>query len=133
MRIRRVITALVLLLVCAVGLFFLAPRLTQYYRFRHKSGDYYAEFTRACDAVLAEHPVGTNRFIELSLTDPALPKIIRDLQPLKITVQPQRVWILHGGSIEFGIAWERDEVRTKVWSLTTACESDVRVVYVASR
>ena len=133
MRVPRAIILLVLLLVCIAGVFFVAPHLTQYSRFRHKSDDYYAELTKACDAILAQHPVGTNRFIELSVADPSLPKIVADLQPLKIEIQPQRVWILHGGSIEFGISWEQDENRTNVWTLSTACESDVRVVYVASR
>jgi hypothetical protein len=131
MRVPCVITAV--LLVCLVGFFFLAPSLTDYSRFRHKTGDYYGELTAACDTILATRPVGTNQFIELSVSDSSVPKIIRDLQPLKIKLQTQRVWILHGGSIKFGIAWERDESRTNVWTLSTACESDVRVVYVASR
>ncbi|PWU15172.1 MAG: hypothetical protein C5B50_15815 [Verrucomicrobia bacterium] len=133
MRVSRVITFLVLLMVCLVGLFFLGPSLTEYSRFRGKSTAYYSALTQAFDKVLIEHPVGTNRFVELSVTDPSLPKVIRDLQPLKIKLQPQRCWILHGGSIEFGISWEQDESRTNVWTLSTACESDVRIVYVASR
>jgi hypothetical protein len=130
-RVPRTITLLVLLSVCIAGVFFVGPHLTQYSRFRHKSDVYYAELTKACDGILTRHPVGTNQFIELSVADPSLPKIIANLRPLKIKIQPQRVWILHGG--EFGIAWEQDESRMNVWRLITACESHVRVVYVASR
>ena len=133
MRTSRVITVFVLLLICLVGLFSLGPRHTQYSRFRHQSDSYYTEFGKACDAILAKHPVGTNRFIELSVVDPSLPKIIRALQPLKITVQSNRVWILRGGSIEFGITWEQDDTRRDVWTLCSACESDVRVLYVTSK
>jgi hypothetical protein len=133
MRIRQIIAVLLLLLASFVGLLIIAPRLTDYSRFRHKSDDYYAELTKACDAMLFEHPLGTNSFVEISINDPKLPRIIRDLQPNKITVQPRRVWILHGGSIRFGIVWEQDESRTNLWELNTACESDVRVVYVAKR
>ena len=132
MRVRRAIIFLVLL-VCIAGVFFIAPHLTQYSRFRHKSYDYYAELTKACDALLVQHPVGTNQFIEISGADPSLPKIVVDLQPLKIKIQSQRVWILHGGSIEFGVSWEQDENRTNVWTLSSACESHVQVLYVASR
>jgi hypothetical protein len=124
---------ILLLVVCLVGGFFLAPRLTDYSRFHHKSSGYYGELSRECDAIRAGHPVGTNQFIELSVTDPSLPKIIRDLQPRKIKVYREGFWILHGGSIEFGIVWEQDKSRTNVWTLSTACESHVRVVYVASR
>ncbi len=133
MRVIRVIAVFALFLICLGGVFFLGPRLTQYSRFQHQGDEYYSELARACDAIIAEHLVGTNRFIELTVTDSSLPKIIRDLHPLKIVVQPQRIWILHGGSIEFGIAWEQDESRTNAWTLSTACESDVRVLYVASR
>src|ERR1041384_1620742 len=122
MRVPRVITVLAPLMVCLFGLFFLGPSLTQYSRFRHKSAAYYTDLTQAFDKLVAEHPVGTNQFVELAVTDPSLPNVILDLQPLRIQVWPHRVWVLHGGSIEFGIEWERDEVRTNIWTLRTACE-----------
>ena len=133
MRALRVIAGMFLIAVCLVGLVFLLPELNDYGRFRHKSDDYYRELTAACDVILASHPVSTNKFIELSVSDSSFPKLIRDLQPLKIIIHPQRIWILHGGSMPFGITWERDERRTNVWSLSTACESGVRVVYVATK
>ena len=133
MRLSKFIIALAVLLLGVLSLYFIAPQLTQYARFRHKSDAYYSELTKAFDTMLAEHPIGTNRWIELSVTDPSLPKVVRDLQPLKIKVSPQRIWVLHGGSIEFGVAWEPDEQRTNVWTLITACESDVRVIYAAGR
>src|SRR5688500_8991356 len=97
MRVPRVITVLALFMVCLIGLVFLGPSLTQYSRFRHKSPAYYSDLTQAFDKLLAEHPVGTNRLVELSVTDPSLPNSILDLQPVKIQVWPHRVWILHGG------------------------------------
>jgi hypothetical protein len=133
MLVRRVIIALVLFLVFLVGLFFFLRADTEYFRFQHKSDRYYAEFAKACDTVLQHNPLGTNQFIELSAADSSLPKVIRDLPPLKIKASRQRVWILHDGSIEFGITWERDDSRANIWTLSTACESDVRVVYTAKR
>jgi hypothetical protein len=43
----RIIGAVVLLLVCLGVLVLRAPTLTQYYRFRHRSTEYYAKLTRA--------------------------------------------------------------------------------------
>jgi hypothetical protein len=133
MRLSKFIMAFAVLLLSILSLYLVAPQLTQYARFRHKSDAYYSELTKAFDTMLAEHPIGTNRCIELSVTDPSLPKVVRDLRPLKVQVWRERVWILHGGSIEFGVEWQRDELRTNVWTLSTACESDVRVIYVAGR
>ena len=109
MRAIYIIASLILLLACASGLFFLSPFLTQYYRFQHKSDTYYIALTKACDSLIANYPLGTNRYAELSIGNASLPKIITDLQPLKIKISSNCVWILHGGSIEFGITWEKAE------------------------
>jgi hypothetical protein len=37
-----------------------------YLRFMDKSERYYGDFTRACDLVLQQHPLGTNEFIRIS-------------------------------------------------------------------
>src|SRR4051794_9680623 len=109
MRVSRVITVIGLFAVCLVAFFFVGPRLTHYCRFQHRGDEYFAQLAKACDAIIAGHPLGTNQFIELSAADPSLPKMVRDLQPLKVKVQAQRIWILHGGVIPFGITWEQDE------------------------
>jgi len=122
---------LVLLTAFVVGLFALWP--DSHFRFRHRSEAYHVEFANACDSLLEQHPLQTNRFIEVSATDPALPKTIRDLQPSKIKVSSNRVWVLSKGG-EFGIAWEpRNEGKTNVWHLITFIESHVRTVFVTKR
>ena len=131
MSVIRNITILAVVVVLGVGLFLIWP--DSYSRFRHRSEPYYAEFSQACDSLLAQHPLGTNRFIEVSVTDATLPKMIRDLSPSKIKISANRVWILSQGD-QFGIAWEpQGEVQTNVWALRTDIESDVRTIYTAKR
>ena len=131
MRVPQTIMVLVLLTGLVVCLFVFWP--DSHFRFRHRSEAYYAEFAKACDSLLEHHPLGTNRFIELSVTGAALPQIIQDLQPSKIKVSSNRVWILSQGNL-VGIAWEpKDEAQTNVWQLITSIESHVRSVYVVKR
>jgi hypothetical protein len=131
MRFPRAIMGLALLAVSVIGLFLFWP--DSHFRFRHQSERYYAEFTAACDTLLAQHPLGTNHFFELSMTDAQLPKIIQDLQPSKIKVSSNQVWILSKGG-EFGISWEpQSETQTNVWRLLTSIESHTRIVYSAKR
>ena len=119
---------IVILAVLGIGLFLFWP--DSYSRFRHRSEAYYVEFAQACDFLIAQHPFGTNRFIEMSPTDATLPQTIRDLRPSKITVSANRVWILSKGD-QFGIAWEPvDEAQTNIWVLRTFIESDTRTIYV---
>jgi hypothetical protein len=122
----------VLLVICFFWFRFVAPDMA-FYRFHHSSEVYYSTLTKSCDTIITEHPLGTNRCIELSISDPSLPKIIHDLQPLKIQVWPHRIWILHGGSAEFGIEWQQDEIHTNVWTLNTARESQIEIAYTASK
>ena len=131
MPLRRNILILGIVGVLIAGLVFVVPSLTpQYFSFRHRNGRYYADFTAACDSLLAEHPVGTNRFIELAVTDASIPKIVRDLRPVKIKLATNWVWILYGGGVEFSVTWEQDETQTNAWVLSTTCESHTRTVYV---
>lgn len=131
MSVLRTITVLAVLAVLGIGLFLFWP--DSYSRFRHRSKAYYAEFAPGCDSLLAQHPLGTNRFIEVPATDATLPQIIQDLRPSKIVVSANRVWILSTGG-QFGIAWEpEDEGQTNVWVLRTIIESDVRTVYAVKR
>src|SRR4051812_7303795 len=108
MRFRGTLRMLLLLALLISGPVFAVRFLTpQYFSFRHRSEKYYAEFTTACESLLTQYPVGTNSFIELNGTDVSIPKIIRDLHPVRIKVAQDRVWILHPGGTEFGVTWER--------------------------
>jgi hypothetical protein len=124
------------LVLIAAFLWFLPELLNpQYFGLRHKSARWYVDFTAACDGVLAAHAPGTNEAIWIPVTDPSLPKIIRDLHPLKLQVNPQRVWMLmvsdsHAG---FGLEWAPKWGDTNVWILQTIAESMETVLYSAER
>jgi len=137
MRALRIIAIMGVTLAFVVGFLWSLPWLLnpQYFGMRHKSAKWYADFTAACDSVLAEHPPGTNEAIRIPVTDPSLPKIITDLHPIKIEVGPQRFWMLlvsdsHAG---FGLTWDPKWDDTNVWVLHTTAESLDTVVYSAMR
>ncbi len=138
MRVPRIIKFLLLGILFA-GFVLLLPILAhpQHFAFRHKSAGYYVEFTKACDSLLAQQPLGTNKFIELPVTNASVPKIIREVHPFKIKLATNWVWILawgegHGKGV--GITWgPENEAQTNVWVLRTTVESHTRTVYVASR
>lgn len=112
-----------------------------YIGFKHKSNEYHAEFAEACDSVLAQHPPGTNEAIELSVSDPSLPRIITDLHPLKVVVFPNQVWILVSESHVDGLAvfWEpqwqpQNQTQTNTWNLgISSGEGPPEFVYFGSR
>lgn len=140
MRAFRNIAIVGLVLAFIVGFLWFLPNLLnpQYFGLRHKSAKWYADFTAGCDSVIASHPLGTNDSIEgiaIPVTDPALPKIITDLHPLKIQVGHQRFWILlvsdsHAG---FGLRWDPKWDDTNIWVLHTTAESLDTVIYSARR
>ena len=120
-----------------IGFLWFLPNLLnpQYFGLRHKSAKWYADFTAACDSVIASHPSGTNDFIGVSVSDSSLPKIITDLHPLKIQAGPQRFWMLlvsdsHAG---FGLTWDPKWDDTNIWILHTTAESLDTVIYSAKR
>lgn len=122
---------------CLAGFVWFLPWLLnpQYFGLRHKSARYYADLTAACDSIMANHPLGTNEVVKIPVTDSTLPKIIKDLSPIKVEVRPQCVWMLlvsdsHAG---FGLAWEPQYGHTNLWVLHTIAESEETVIYVASR
>ena len=137
MRATRIIPALVLVaLVSAVVLFVLFG--TKFRRFKRQSATYHAEVAAACDFMLAHYPIGTNLYgVEISVTDAALPQIVRSLQPIKIKLAPNWAWIWVDGSHTDGlnITWEpQDELHTNIWNLVIGNgEGPSKVVYVASR
>jgi hypothetical protein len=86
-----------------------------YFGFKNKSAKYHADFAEACDFVLAHHPLGTNMFVKLSVTDSSLPQIISDTHPAEIGVGSNIVWVLVSHSHVDGLAviWKpQDEVLT---------------------
>lgn len=82
--------------------------------FMGKDAMYYAEFARACDSLLAQFPIGTNKLLEVSAADVVLPRIIRDWHPRRIQLLPQHVWIQVGETRVngFGVTWRQDDVQT---------------------
>jgi hypothetical protein len=137
MRAFRNIATIGLVLACIFGFLWFLPNLLnpQYFGLRHKSAKWYADFTAACDSVIASHPSGTNDYVGVPVTDPSLPKIITDLHPLKIQAGPQRFWMLlvadsHAG---FGLTWDPKWDDTNIWVLHTTAESLDTVIYSTRR
>lgn len=122
MRGHRTSIALAVIALFVVALFTVPYYLfnADYLRFKHKNAKYHADFAEACDSILMHHPLGTNKAVELSGTDPSLPRIISDLHPKKVGVAPNKVWIgVHDGHIGgLAIIWEpqwmpEDQKQTK--------------------
>ncbi|HUE36662.1 MAG TPA: hypothetical protein VMO20_04675 [Candidatus Acidoferrum sp.] len=131
---RWVVVSLVVLLIIVPSVFALiAPGLLEspYIRFQKHSQTYYSNLARACNTVLAEHPVGTNKFIEIPVTDPSLPKAITDLHPIRIKVGPQGFWMLliSDSRAGIGVGWGPQWDNTNLWVLGEAAESLVTDVY----
>lgn len=107
----------------------------QYFGLRHKSTAYYAQLAAACDTVITRHPPGTNKFVEVSVSDPSLPKIITDLHPIRIKVDPQLFWMVLGSEshLGFGLTWDPKWGDTNTWVLHTTMESEDTVIYSAKR
>jgi len=105
-----------------------------YLRFMGKSPQYYSEFARACDSMLAQHPNAANQFIEIPSADPSVPKIIRNLRPNRITISSNRVHLIVGvGRLGYGISWEPQDGQTNSWAINTFAESLHRVAYFEAR
>jgi hypothetical protein len=140
MRALRIILFIAAIVACIIAFLWFLPNLLnpQYFGLRHKSAKWYADFTAACDSVIASHPLGTNDAIQgimIPVTDPSLPKIITDLHPLKIQVGPQRFWMLlvADSRAGFGLTWDPKWDDTNIWVLHTTAESLDTVIYSARR
>jgi hypothetical protein len=137
MRLFRIILVIALVVVFTVGFLGLLPEILnpQYFGLRHKSAKWYSDFTTACDSVIVTHPLGTNNYITIPVTDPSLPKIITDLHPLKIQVAHQWFWMLlvSDSRAGFGLTWDPKWEDTNTWVLHTTAESLDTVVYSATR
>ena len=136
MRASRVIAVLAVMMVCLLGLFWFLPTFQSHYiRLQHKNPEYYAELAAACDSILAKHAPGSNEVVWIPVTDPSLPTIVRDLHPLKLQVNPQRVWMLLDSDSRAGIGleWQPKWDDTNVWKLDIVAESLETVLYSAER
>jgi hypothetical protein len=131
--VRRVVVSLVaLLVVVPAALAVIVPKLIEspFIRFMERDERYYGSLANACDAVLAEHPLGTNQPLRIAGSDVSLPEIIRDLRPSSVTVSSNRVHIMAGVRL-FGVSWEpQEDGKTNVWSLIVYPEGPQSVVYV---
>lgn len=120
-----------------LGLCWLLPIMfeSHYIRLQHKSPKYYSNLAAACDSILAKHPSGTNKVSWIPVTDPSLPKAVRDLHPLKLQVNPQRVWMLLDSDSRAGIGleWQPKWDDTNVWKLDILGESLETVLYSVRR
>ena len=112
-----------------------------YLHFKYKNAKYHADFAEACDSILIHHPLGTNKAMEISVTDPSLPRIISDWHPKKVGVAPNYVWIdVHDGHIGgLAIIWkprweEQNPTQTNTWNLCiNSGEGPEQIVYVGTR
>ena len=132
----RALAIILVLAAVVLGLLWFLPMFQSHYiRLQHKSHQYYVDLAAACDSILASHPLGTNEAIWIPVTDPSLPKVVRDLHPLKLQVNPQRVWMLldsdsHAG---IGLEWQPKWDDTNVWKLDEVAESFETVLYSVKR
>ncbi len=123
---RNIFASAFLVFVLSIVSFVTYVRATSVYLgFKQKDAKYHAEFAEACDSILAQHPLGTNKVIELSVSDPSLPRIITDLHPVRMGVSPNKVWILVNESHVDGLAviwepeWEpQNPNQTNTWTLS---------------
>ncbi|HWY32642.1 MAG TPA: hypothetical protein VNX46_17895 [Candidatus Acidoferrum sp.] len=120
-----------------LGLFWFLPMMLEshYIRLQHKSSGYYVELAAACDSILAKHPLGTSEVNWIPVTDPSLPKVVRDLHPLKLKVNPQNVWMLldYDSRNGIGLGWGPKWEDTNVWTLSIVAEGLETVLYSAKR
>jgi hypothetical protein len=118
---------------------------SSYLRFVGKDSAYYREFADACDLLLQQHPVGTNDWVyrhglrspensvQIRVTDPSLPRIIRALGPEEVVLSSNRVFILVGvGRGAFGITWAQDS-GPNGWSLRTCAENLEKTHYETTK
>src|SRR3954469_17420072 len=131
-------------LVFGVAFWALFGRQAAYRHFSRMDSGYYRQLADACDSLLQQHPVGTNDWvsptghgspenaIQISGSDPALPKLIRDLNPDKITVHPNRVFIgvPNGG---FAIIWGQSDKGTNWWHLRVYAGDEKKTLYETTK
>lgn len=134
---RVVITLVTLLVIVPAILAIIVPDFLEshWIALQHKSTKFYTGLAAACDSVLSQHPMGTNEAIWISVADPSLPMPIRNMHPLKIQVNSNRVWMLLDSDSHAGIAlaWEPSWTNKNVWVLDISGDAPERVIYTTNR
>ena len=93
---------------------------------------YYQELARACDVVFTQHPIGTNLFIQVEVTNASLPEVIRDLEPSQITIFSNGVSVISWRK-QFGLSWTEQGDDTNVWNLSVCTKGPLTIVYREKR
>jgi hypothetical protein len=130
MRSRRFLVAAVLLL---IGFYlFLQFVVSPSIRLIAKSQTYYKQLADAFELVRQQHPLDTNFFVEVEVTDPTTPKMIQDLNPHRILCSRDgAVAIIGVGMFPNSIGWHRDNTGTNgnTWVLQTRSGIKDKTVY----
>jgi hypothetical protein len=110
---------------------FINPKL---HKFTHRDVGYYTDFAKACDELLQNYPLGTDEFMEIAKTDPSIPEIIRDLQPQKIEITSNHIWMaVEFGRLAFGVSWSPREGMTNPWVITVKNEGGSDILFSTNR
>lgn len=119
----------------ALALFWLVSKRAHYTQLQHQSPEYYAGLAAALDSLFPKQPLALNECMWPPLTDPSLPKVLRDLHPLKIQVNAHDVWMaLDSNSGVHGLVWWRpQEWDTNIWNLEITRGYSNTVLYSARR
>jgi hypothetical protein len=131
----------------------IAPSLLQghWTALQHKSTKFYVHLATACDLLLQHHPSGTNEVFTIidevtgkavtnsvfwvTVTDPSIPKAIRDMHPIKLQVDSTRVSMLLDSDSRAGIglAWHPMSDNTNAWVLEMYGDAPATVIFTSNR
>ena len=129
MRARGLILAAVLGLALILGLPY---AISPYLLFMDKSSAYYAQVADGLELVRQQHPLGTNLFLQIPVSDPSITQVIRDLHPSEIRRFADGAGLRIGtGRGRFTVSWSRDEMHTNssIWTLQSNAEGLRKTVY----
>jgi hypothetical protein len=124
---------LILIAVLLLGLILFVPyAIFPYHRFMEKSSAYYSQVADGLELVRQQHPLGTNLFLDIPVSDPSIPEVIRSLRPSEIRRFADGAGVRIGvGRGRFSVSWSRDTMRTNfnAWNLSTGAEGLRKIVY----
>ena len=132
---QRLLILLLVMFVAPAALAVIVPSLVEsdYLKFIHKDQAYYAQVSQACEDLIHRHPLGTNEFRDISVTDSSIPTVLRKLHPSDVSVSADGLHLrMHKGSRlgYYAVSWIRDEDITNIWRLQAGGgEAPVVVVY----
>ena len=117
-----------------------------YKRFQAQEKAYFMHVASDCDSILKEHPIGSAGletasrapgWFSLSSSDATLPRSIKTLNPDRILISTNRLWVNCGGCgrLDWGFMWEQlDAPHTNTWALRSCIAySFERTLYVEKR